>query len=299
MHTFNKMFPHLTITHIEKLDKGWSNDSKYILRDDENRKYLIRLSDLDQKDKKMREYDLIQKCFAAGIPVQKPIAHGETDCHYYLLLEWIEGDEATDRLPRLPEAEQYKLGVEAGKNLWKMHQINLEQPEETWESKATRKIHRKISMYNECDYKYEKGHLFLEYIETHRHLLKNRRQVLHHGDYHVGNMIIDADHGFHIIDFNRHDIGEPWEEFNRIVWSAQVSPAFASGQVDGYFKNGVPDDFWQLLLLYICANTLSSLPWGIPFGRAQIEIFMKQAREVLGWHDDMQSVMPSWYRHPS
>ena len=297
MHPFKKMFPHLTITHIEKLDKGWSNDTKYILSDDDDKKYLLRLSDRDQKDKKIKEYYLIQRCFKAGLPVQKPIDYGEADSYYYLLLEWIEGDEAAEKLPLLPEAEQYRLGIEAGKNLWKIHQMNLEQPGETWESKASRKIYRKINMYNECEYKYEKGHLFLEYIEDHLHLLSNRRQVLHHGDYHVGNMIIDSSHRLHIIDFNRHDTGEPWEEFNRIVWSAQVSPAFASGQIDGYFKEGVPEDFWQLLLLYISANTLSSLPWGVPFGQTQIEIFMAQAQEILDWHDDMHSVIPSWYRH--
>ncbi|WP_271402408.1 phosphotransferase family protein [Salinicoccus roseus] len=295
MHTIRNSFPHLAIHHIEKLDKGWSDDDKYILHVDDE-KYLLRLSNLDQKNFKIREYELIRKCYEAGLPVQKPIEHGEADGYYYLLLQWVEGKEATIRLPELPELEQYRLGVEAGRNLRKLHQLDVQQPEASWESKMNRKIDRKISMYKTCDYKFEKGHLFLEYIEAHRHLLHNRRQVLHHGDYHVGNMIIDNDYSLHIIDFNRHDVGEPWEEFNRIVWSAQASPAFASGQINGYFSDEVPEAFWRLLLLYISANMLSSLPWGVPFGQTQIEIFMAQADEILDWYDDLRTAIPSWYR---
>ena len=64
-----------------------------------------------------------------------------------------------------------------------------------------------------------------------------------------------------------------WEEFNRIVWCAQAAPAFASGMVDGYFDGDVPMEFWKLLALYICSNTLSSLPWAIPFGEGEVVAF--------------------------
>ena len=50
-----------------------------------------------------------------------------------------------------------------------------------------------------------------------------------------------------MIDFDRFDFGDPWEEFNRIVWSAQVSTPFASGMIDGYFDNEVPDYFGNFL----------------------------------------------------
>lgn len=48
-------------------------------------------------------------------------------------------------------------------------------------------------------------------------LLNGRTQSYQHGDYHVGNMIISPDNALSIIDFNRSDFGDPWEEFNRIV----------------------------------------------------------------------------------
>ena len=45
-----------------------------------------------------------------------------------------------------------------------------------------------------------------------------------------------------VIDFDRDDYGDPWEEFNRLVWSIQVSYEFATGIVDGYFNKKIPDD---------------------------------------------------------
>ena len=98
-----------------------------------------------------------------------------------------------------------------------------------------------------------------------------------------------------IIDFDRYDYGDPWEEFNRIVWCAQSAPRFAVGMVDGYFDGCVPMAFWRLLALYISSNTLSSIPWAIPFGEEEIRKFLDQAEEILGWYDGMKKVVPSWY----
>ena len=86
-----------------------------------------------------------------------------------------------------------------------------------------------------------------------------------------------------------------WEEFNRIVWCAQAAPDFARGMVDGYFDGNVPLIFWKLLALYICSNTLSSLPWAIPFGEQEISVMRRQAAEVLSWYQNMETVIPSWY----
>ena len=93
----------------------------------------------------------------------------------------------------------------------------------------------------------------------------------------------------------RNDIGDPWEEFNRIVWSAQVSPSFASGMIDGYFDHKVPDLFWKLLAIYIINNIVGALPWAVPYGAEEIAVMQQQAKEILEWYDDMNQIIPSWY----
>ena len=109
--------------------------------------------------------------------------------------------------------------------------------------------------------------------------------------------MIDRNGVLTIIDFDRDDFGDPWEEFNRIVWCAQSAPSFATGMVDGYFDGNVPMEFWELLALYICSNTLSSLPWAIPFGEQEITTMRNQAKEILEWYDEMRTVVPTWYQH--
>lgn len=65
--------------------------------------------------------------------------------------------------------------------------------------------------------------------------------------------MIDKNNQLVVIDFYRDDYGDPWEEFNRLVWPIQVSYEFASGIVDGYFANNVPEKFWLVTsFIHVC-----------------------------------------------
>lgn len=102
-----------------------------------------------------------------------------------------------------------------------------------------------------------------------------------------------------IIDFDRYDFGDLWEEFNRIVFSAQKAPIFASGIVNGYFDDEVPIEFWRLLALYMCSNVLGSLSWAISFGEREVRAMYDQAEDILAWYDNMQKSIPTWYADSS
>lgn len=68
---------------------------------------------------------------------------------------------------------------------------------------------------------------------------ENRPQCFQHGDYHIGNMMIENGK-LVVIDFDRYDFGDPWEEFNRIVWCAQrrpyLRPAWLTGILTARFR---------------------------------------------------------------
>jgi len=278
------------------IDKGWSADKKYYVTTPDGKKYLLRISKIEQQERKKIEFEMMQRLEAFGIPMCKPIAFGTCDEGVYSLQSWIEGKNFEEVLTILSDTEQYVYGIEAGRILKQIHTIPAPDTQEEWEVRFNRKIERKIQMYKDCPIKYENGQLFINYIDENRKLLKNRPQCYQHGDYHVGNMMIDQDGKLHIIDFDRDDFGDPWEEFNRIVWCAQKSPLFAIGMVNGYFDENVPMDFWRLLALYISSNTLSSIPWAIPFGQSEIDTMMNQAKVVLEWYDNMQNPVPTWYK---
>lgn len=279
------------------IDKGWSGDRKYCAITASGQKYLLRLSPIDRLERKRREYEKMREVAQLGIPMCLPVEFGVCEEGTYSIQSWVEGVDAEEKIMALDETEQYRYGVDAGQLLEKIHTIPAPEDAPDWEKRFNSKIDRKIAMYENCELKYDGGaEAFLEYLSHNRYLLCNRPQCYQHGDYHIGNMMIDKDGVLTIIDFDRDDFGDPWEEFNRIVWSAQTAPAFASGMVDGYFGGEIPLDFWKLLALYICSNTLSSLPWAIPFGETEIQVMRKQAAEVLKWYDEMRNVVPTWYK---
>ena len=280
---------------IDFIDKGWSDDKKYHIVTDDNRHLLLRISSEETYESKKQEYEIMKKLSSLNFEMSMPYGFGKCKAGVYMLLEWIEGEDMQTALPLLSFIEQYNLGVEAGHILKKIHELDIKFEPFDWYEKFTKKMNTKIQMYNNCELKYDNGNLFIEYMNKARELLKNRPLAFHHGDFHVGNMIYSKSNHVGIIDFNRFDFGDPWEEFNRIVWDINVSPSFATGRINGYFDNEVPIEFFELLALYISCNTLSSLPWAIPFGEGQIEIMKRQAETNLADYNHFENIIPKWY----
>ena len=277
------------------IEKGWSGDQKYCAVIANGTKYLLRISSIDRLERKRREYEKMREVAQLGIPMCLPVEFGTCEEGAYSIQSWIDGEDAEEKVMAMDAAEQYRYGLDAGRILAKIHTIPAPVDAPDWKLRFNAKIDRKIVMYENCELKYESEDAFLNYLAQNRYLLSGRPQSYQHGDYHIGNMMIDQDGVLTIIDFDRDDFGDPWEEFNRIVWCAQAAPAFASGIVDGYFDGKVPMEFWKLLALYISSNTLSSLPWAISFGEGEIQVMRKQAAQVLEWYDGMKSVIPTWY----
>jgi len=280
-----------------KIERGWSEDEKYLLEAGQE-KLLLKLTDINYYDQKFSEFEIFNKLEQAKIPSNKPIGFGICDSgeKVWMALTWVDGVDLRDQLLNFSKSAQYDFGLEAGRILRKIHALEIPEPVESWEVRFNKKIDRKLLAYEDCDLKIRGGDAFISYLAKNRHLLAERPQCFHHGDFHEGNLILTADNKVVPIDFNRFDYGDPWEEFNRIVFSKDISPEFASGQVDGYFNGVVPDAFWKLLALYISSNTISSIPWAIPFGEGEVEFMMKQAEGILKDYDNMKTYVPTWYQ---
>lgn len=284
----------------EPIYKGWSEDKKYRVTDGRGNSFLLRISPIEKYESKRNEYGLMRRVAELGVPICAPLEFGICDEGVYSVQAWIDGADAEQVIPGLSHAEQYAYGTDAGRFLSTIHSVPSPETQEDWGIRFNRKIDRKLASYEACPLKYENGQAeaFIDYINKNRHLPYGRPQTFQHGDYHIGNMLIGRNGKLYIIDFNRCDFGDPWEEFNRIVWCAQKAPIFASGMVDGYFDKSVPMDFWKLLALYISSNTLSSLPWAIPFGEGEIATMRNQASDVFNWYNGMSDPVPAWYCKP-
>lgn len=287
-----------TIVSRTPIEKGWSGDQKYRVVTASGETYLLRISPVERMERRKAEYERMKQVADLDIPMCLPVEFGVCDEGVYVIQSWIDGVDAEEIIPTMSQTQQYGYGLDAGKILAKIHGLPAPSNAPDWETRFNAKIDRKIAMYADCSLKYENDEAMLQYLAENRHLLKDRPQSYQHGDYHIGNFMLTADGVLTVIDFDKDDFGDPWEEFNRIVWSAQAAPFFAAGMVDGYFDGDVPMEFWKLLALYICSNTIGSLSWAIPFGEGEVAVMRKQASNVLNWYSHMQTTVPSWYRKP-
>lgn len=279
---------------VEPITKGWSGDKKYCVTSNDGVKYLLRITPIERYEVRKLLFDMLKQVAAMDIPMCLPIEFGTCNDGVYSLQSWIDGEDLETVLPLYSETEQYVLGLKSGEIARKIHTIPAPETQKDWASHFNRKTNIKIKRYNECGLRFDGDNYVIDYIEENRHLLKNRPQCFQHGDFHIGNMMIENGE-LKIIDFDRYDFGDPWEEFNRIVWSAAASPHFATGQLRGYFGGEPPMEFFRLLAFYIASNTLSSIYWAVPFEQADLDIMMKQAQDVLEWFDNMKNPMPTWY----
>lgn len=282
------------ITSKEPITKGWSCDKKYCVTISDKAKYLLRITSYDKSAMRKELFDILQRLEKLDIPMCKPVEFGTCDDGIYTIHTWIDGQDADEVIPLLPETEQYILGLKAGEILKKIHSIPAPDTQEDWHTRFNRKTDWKIQKYSECGIRFEGDDKIIEYLKNNRDIFKDRPQSFQHGDYHIGNMMFKNGE-IVIIDFDRFDFGDPWEEFNRIVWCAQIAPHFATGMVDGYFDKNPPIEFWQCLAFYIGSNTLSSIYWAMDFGQSDLDTMMKQSQDVLLWYNNFQVAVPSWY----
>lgn len=284
---------------ISQINKGWSTDEKFYVKDMKGEKFLIKLNGISEFDKKQSEFNAIKLISSSQINMSNPIDFG-TCCNnqkVYMILTWIDGESAEEILPNLSEIEQYKLGIEAGTILRKIHSIPIESIIIECERIFRKKVETKILQYENCGIKVPNDKRFLEFIFKNIRYLNNINQTIRHGDYHVGNLIITQDRKIGVIDFNRFDFGDPWKEFNRLMtFSRKISISFAKGQIDGYFTNEVPDLFFKLSALYTAYDSLFSIISTIPFGEEDIKNTICFSKMIFDDYNGFDSYVPKWYK---
>ncbi len=280
------------------IEKGWAKDKKYCIQTQTGEKQLLRIAEKESLKAEEKEYRaMAQLSQYPRLGCAKLLSEGycNKQQNTYRLFTWLEGQALEETLPQLSPQKQYELGLQAGNILRQIHQIPAPTNHRPWNDYFNWKIDRNINRYHECALKFEGAQKIIDYINAHRHLLDDRPQSFHHGDYHIGNMLLTPDQQVGVIDFNRLDFGDPWEEFNRIPWCASASPSFAKGRIKGYFQDQIPPDFFPLMCLYLGSNQLGGLAWAAAYGEEEVRVLLAQTKEVMGWYRGFEEVVPGWY----
>ena len=283
---------------LYRIDKGWSSDEKYYVECDDREKYLLRINSIEQQDVKEKEFMIMKEVSQLGINMSEPIDFriSNNGQYVYILLSWIEGRALDEVITSLTEDQQYDLGIEAGRILKKFHSVPAPADQEDWEERMIKKFDYHLERYKEHGIKVSNDEHALEYIKENLHLLKNRPQVFQQGDFHVGNLILTPDKKLGVIDFNRWDYGDPYEEFYKMMmFSREVSIPFARGQIYGYFGDDIPEDFFKLLALYLADVSLYSIVWAVPFGEQDVNNMLQIAEIIFTDFDNFKTVVPGWF----
>lgn len=289
--------PGFCFTKTKVVTKGLSGDRKFYLETENGERFLARITECKKYERKKAVYEVMQKVSKIGIPMPMPIEFGycENKNEIYTLFTWVDGEDAEKVLPKLSYEKQYCLGVRAGRILRKLHDNSVTKCREDWKTRYLSVVEPRLRAFQNENISFDGSNKILDYLETNKRLLANRPQTFHHGDFHLGNMVIGKNGQFGVIDWDTADfenIGDPWYEFNRI--STQV-PAFASGQIDGYFENNIPDVFWNLFSFYIAGSAITSIVWAKYFAPKYMAEIMKLNMDIVRWHDEMKNPIPLWY----
>ena len=293
---FERLCDKYKIISVEPLLKGWSRDQKYILEDSEGEKYVLRLSNNDLYEKKKNQFDLLKKIELLGLNCSRPIEFGaDVNGTVYTLLSYLEGEDGKTAVATLTDEEAQRLGVEAGNCLRKLHSIDIPPQGSTWWDRYLEKMPRKIAALNACEYKLPMQSVILDYYEKHYEIMKDRPLVLCHGDYHLGNMIVNKGK-IGIIDFDKNGIADPYDDLKPFCWNVMVSEYFETGLINGYFNSHIPDDFWRILKFYTAESLISHLPWSVQFGQQEIKTALDVADNQMKWYDHFELEIPTWYK---
>ena len=290
-----------SFARVEPFKKGLSSERKYYIEAAGDVRLILRIAEASAYDKKKSEYEVLTRLERLGIPASHPVAFGfcEDGKSVCQLLTWVDGKEVKTILPTLKEREQYDLGVKAGRLLKAIHAaIPGECIPEDFMRRFNSKMDRRLKRYLEYRGKRQTSgaaDIFYNYVSANRKIPVGCRHGLLHGDYHAGNLIAGKTGALSVIDWSLNRMDDPWEDFARIIVSAESSPLFVTGQIEAYFGGAPGESFWSVLALYVASHMLEIIGWEQPFGDGS-SFAEHQHRIALMWYNNMRQIVPSCYR---
>lgn len=284
-------------TGITKIEKGWSQDEKYRTLDANGCILLLRLSDAERYIEKRQEFWVISQFARLGFPMSQPLSMGFCDGgrRVYHLLRWVSGQDMETALPSLPRPVQYALGREAGEILRKIHSLPVPADMMPWKTKLPKK-QQQLQRYLESELRVPGDRKAVAFIQKNWDAIWTVPPAFLHGDFHPGNLILTPEGRVAVIDFNRWEIGDPYEEFYKLEsFGVEASVPYCVGQIDGYFQDQVPEAFWRGLAVYAAHASLFSIVWAAQFGPQDVAQMQTRYHRAMADYDDFQRSVPKWY----
>lgn len=286
------------IDEIVPINKGFSNDHKYKVSLTDGKKLLVRVSDQKSIQRKKEEFEILTTVYRLGVTCSEPlhfhVLHSGNVC---MVLSYLEGEDGEEALQKYSDADQYRMGIEAGKQLKILHSIPAPINMQNWYEQKWMKHMSYYEAYKTCGYTFNHAESIQRFIEEKSELLKNRPSTFQHDDFHPSNIIIHEDRYSGVIDFNRYDWGDPYHDFYKVgLFTSNVSVPFAVGQLHGYFDYNVPSDFWDIYTVYMGMSIFSSIVWSLKQHPSILDSMIGNLHQIMNDHNGFTSSIPAWYK---
>ncbi len=243
-----------TYTIIKQITEGASGTDKYLLEKD-GAQFLLRVGDKSKAEKCRQEFERLKLYADKEINTHRPVAFATSGDKFYSIVSWVAGIPVMDIIKRDTSKNHYLFGKAVGEELKKLHAASVCGKQGAWQAELRKKARAILENCNRLNIRFPGYETAEAFIANHLELLSDREAVILHGDFHWNNVVVEKDK-VGIIDFSGADIGDPWYDFGGIVWALEYSESFVNGQLDGYFKDQPPMEFWKVLKLYIALYAL-------------------------------------------
>ncbi|MHA2919398.1 aminoglycoside phosphotransferase family protein [Bacillus cereus] len=285
--------------NIEEISKGFSPDKKYIITNANNEKYLFRTGDIKEYERKKIEFQILNEMVKRNVQAQRPIEIGilEEEGVCYSIFSYIEGEDAKKLLPTYSPKEQYDIGIEAGKDLAKMHTYEAPNNILPWYERAMKKYSKYVEVYKTCGINIKNDDKIIKFIEENEIYLKNRPNRFQHDDFHLENIIVRDGKYVGVVDFNGYDWGDPIHDFVKIaLFARDISIPYSIGQIEGYFNGRIPEEFWNLYAVYVGMTVFSSVVWTLLAAPHMLDDMLERLTIVLEDHNNFELSKPIWFQ---
>lgn len=296
-------------TAVRSIPKGFSFEQKYVLSGADTKRYLLRiapLSDPGVLPYKLAEFEVIRRLRNSSSLVPGAHAFGTSDDRSlcFMVLDFMEGTDGEAALGGLAPQDQYRLGVQAGRELKRLHVMPAPADLLDWYGAVSAKYARKAAAFDALGLRLPgiDRMCLSRYIRENISCIHGAGRTFLHGDYHPANLIVRDGRLTGIIDFNRYDWGDPVHDFLKTAFFTRaISIPFSVGQIDGYHEGSVPELFWKKYAVYCALTIVPDLLWAHDYARkcgSPDEIGRSEARvrRVYADHQGFATDIPCWYR---
>lgn len=283
---------------VEHILQGWSHDLKFKVTTNDGDKQLLRVSSANRLEERKAQYEYMKQFAKVSNDCQVPIEFGSVPKSDYIftLLTYVEGESLEKVIDALSEDQQYEIGIQAGKILRAFHNIHVDQHHQEVMQRLIDKKLRQLERYEQSNNRMANDQMMIDYVKENIHHISNQPAVYQHGDFHIGNFIYTNHQNLAIIDFDRSDMGDPYEEFLKLsFFTREKSIPLAIGQIHSYFQGTIPSNFWEILKVYVFHTSLYSIIWAANYSEDDVKGMVARYEQVLVDYENGKRLKPIWW----